>query len=158
MKNQELFERVERLISPILNRMGFELVDCKFFPIHGAQVLRLDVDGQNGNGVTIDDCAHVSRSVEDILTFELEIHGNFNIEVSSPGADRALRKIDDFKRFIGSVVKIRTVCPIEGRANYKGVLESCTGDVISVIVDNQRYDLKFCDIEEAHLQGTFEKK
>ena len=135
--NKELLEQIEEAITPALEGLGCECVDLEYLHEKSGMVLRIYID--KPEGINISDCEHVSRSVSDLLDAENIIDNHYNLEVSSPGADRPLRKLDHFKKFIGSIVKIKTVEPIDGRSNYKGSLESVVDKIINVQVDNQLF-------------------
>jgi len=106
METESLLERVQRLILPLLESAGMELVDLEFKREGRDWFLRLFID--KDGGVTLDDCAEVSREVGSLLEVEDPIPSAYRLEVSSPGLDRPLKKPADFERFRGSLVKLRT--------------------------------------------------
>lgn len=102
----ELLDKIEALVMPILTDLGLELVDLEFKREGRSSALRLFID--KPGGVTLDDCAEVSREVSALLEVEDPIEVAYRLEVSSPGIDRPLKKAADFARFAGQMVKIRT--------------------------------------------------
>ena len=102
----ELLDRIEALILPILSGFGMELVDLEFKREGRSWALRLFID--KPGGITLDDCAAVSREVSAILEVEDLIESAYRLEVSSPGIDRPLKKAADYERFSGQMVKIKT--------------------------------------------------
>ncbi|NIR14915.1 MAG: ribosome maturation factor RimP, partial [Desulfobacterales bacterium] len=96
----------------ILGGMGFELVDVQYLPKYGRWVLRLYIDKEGG--VTIDDCAQVSREIGDLIDVKDVIMHEYILEVSSPGLNRPLKKETDFIWARGKRVKVRMAKPVNG--------------------------------------------
>ena len=131
--NTKLVHAVERLAEPVLQCESLELVEVQYLRERGKWILRLFIDripqldnsaksGKRGSGVTLDDCAAVSREIGRLIDVEDIIHQAYTLEVSSPGLDRPLKKPEDFSRFAGRRVQIRTLSAIDGRRNFKGRL------------------------------------
>jgi ribosome maturation factor RimP len=120
-ENQKiLMERVEALVGSICSSEGIELVYLEFQREPDGRVLRIYID--KPEGLSLNDCVSVSRQLEDILDIELEDFGPYSLEVSSPGLERPLWKIQDYDRFKGREAKIKTRVAIDGRKNFKGFL------------------------------------
>ncbi len=129
--------------------LGFELVDVELMGGRQHQTLRVYIDSPQG--VTVDDCADVSRQLSAILDVEDPFPGSYTLEVSSPGLDRPLVTPADFRRFQGAVVKIRLLQPQDGRRNFTGRLVEATAEAAVVEVDGARFSLPFDVIERARL-------
>jgi ribosome maturation factor RimP len=99
-------EKAQRLLLPVLEQLGFELVELEFKREGRDWFLRLFIDKEGG--VTLDDCAEVSREVDALLDVEDLIDTAYRLEVSSPGIDRPLKKPQDYERFKGHLVKVKT--------------------------------------------------
>ena len=84
----------------------------------------------------MDDCTRLSRQLSDILDVHLDDLGPYHLEVSSPGADRPLGKPEDFTRFQGQTAQIRTMQPINGRKNFKGILNGITAEKVRLACDH----------------------
>ncbi len=106
MAQIDVVNRVTELAEPLAASLGVELVEVEYKQEGGRMVLRLFIDREGG--VTLDDCAAVSRELAEVLDVEDFIHGRYNLEVSSPGLDRPLKKPSDYERFAGRLVKIKT--------------------------------------------------
>ncbi len=106
MARTDVVTRVTELAGPLAASLGVELVEVEYRQEGGRMVLRLFIDREGG--VTLDDCAAVSRELAEVLDVEDFIHCRYSLEVSSPGLDRPLKKPADYERFTGRPVKIRT--------------------------------------------------
>lgn len=103
---QENLTQIETLVLPILDDLGYELVDLQLQQDGKQLALRLFID--KPAGITLDDCVAVSREVSAILEVEDPIRSAYRLEVSSPGLDRPLKKPADFERFVGKKVKLKS--------------------------------------------------
>jgi ribosome maturation factor RimP len=110
---------VEDFATPLLQEMGLELVEVQFRQESG-WVLRLFID--RNEGVNVDDCASVSRQVATYLEVEDVIRHAFTLEVSSPGAERPLKRLEDFVRFSGKKVRVKLNDPVNEQYVFCGVL------------------------------------
>lgn len=99
-------ERIHDLVVPVLESMALELVDLEYKREGRDWVVRLFID--KPGGVTLDDCVAVSREVGAVLEVEDAVDTSYRLEVSSPGLDRPLKKVQDYERFRGELVKIKT--------------------------------------------------
>ena len=135
--------------------LGFELVNAELTGFARRPTLRVYIDGPQG--VKIDDCAAVSRQLSAILDVENPLPGAYTLEVSSPGLDRPLVKLDDFRRFVGETVKIRLRQPVVGRKNFTGRLMGVAGEQLMLEGGEatggvkEQFLLEFADIDRARL-------
>lgn len=144
MSRREVYEqKAEVLITPILDSMGFELVDVEFVKEGGAWYLRSYIDKEGG--ITINDCEAVSRLFNEKLDEEDFIEESYIMEVSSPGLGRPLKKEKDYRRSMGKELEIRTYKAIDREKEFYGTLRA--------------YDDSSVTIEtEEGTTRTFEKK
>ena len=140
---------LEALLAPGAESLGFELVTVERVTQAGETVLRVYIDSPAG--VTVDDCADVSHQLSAILDVEDPIHGQYALEVSSPGLDRPLTKPEHFERFVGHMIKVRTHQARDGRRNYTGVLRGIRAGQVLIEVDGDVHELPLADIETARL-------
>jgi ribosome maturation factor RimP len=134
------------IIEPTLAGMGYELVDAQVS--NRGRLLRIFID--KPGGITVDDCAAVSRHLSRV--FEVEGMDYDRMEVSSPGLDRPLMKRADFERFSGSKAEIRMRMPDEvGRRRFVGVLHGVQDGSVALEVDGRRIVLALDDVERARL-------
>jgi len=106
MTQKSVQEQLLDLLEPALEGLGYELVDLEYRREERGWVVRLFVDSEAG--VNLDDCVKVSREVGVLLEVEDPVPQAYNLEVSSPGMDRILKKPRDFERFVGQQVKLKT--------------------------------------------------
>ncbi|MCK4426162.1 MAG: ribosome maturation factor RimP [Deltaproteobacteria bacterium] len=149
-KNKEQQAEVVRaLIEPVVVYAGMELIDVEYRREPSGVILRLTID--KAGGVTIDDCSDISRLVGDLLDAKDSLPGSYNLEVTSPGINRPLKKKDDFERFAGQKVLIKTRKLIDGRRNFKGILHGTREDFIVVFSEKTILNIPFDLVAKARL-------
>ena len=141
---------LETLIEKLVTQLGYELVD--FETINGGQILRIYID--KGDLIDIEDCTKVSNHVNNVLSVETD-YDYERLEVSSPGLDRVIKKLNDFDRFKGQKVKIKTRFAIENRKNFKGTLSGIKEESIMIEVDNESLLIDFENIDKARLDPDY---
>jgi ribosome maturation factor RimP len=129
-------EELQRLLAPVVAALGFEMwgIELSTRPRHS--LLRIYIDGPEG--ITVDDCAAVSRQVSATLDVADPIQGAYTLEVSSPGLDRPLFHPEQFERFAGQRVKVALAHLVSGRRNLAGVLASVDADGIVVALGEEQ--------------------
>ena len=138
------------LIEPVVEGMGYEVVDIEFKPHPTNGLLRIYID--KADGILLEDCEQVSKQVSGVLDVEDPIPGQFNLEVSSPGMDRPLRKEKDFERFTGETVKIKLSVPtLEGQRNFTGKLLGLKDEEVILEMDGETHYLPLDSIDKARL-------
>lgn len=147
-------KRVIQLVEPVLDDMGFELVDIEYLSERGRWVLRVYADKKGG--ITLDDCAFVSRQIGDLIDVKDIIQHEYVLEVSSPGLNRPLKKERDFLLAVGKKVKIKTIRPINGRRRFTGYVKKFHEMSLYVEVDNNLITLPWQDVEKANLVYEFD--
>ena len=154
MSKRETYEsKTEELITPILDRMGFELWDVEYVKEGADYYLRAYIDKENG--ITIDDCVEVSRALSDELDREDFIEDAYILEVSSPGLGRVLKKDKDFERSIGRMVELKTYKPLDGSKEFTGTLRSFDKDTVTIDTDGTERDFARADIAKINLYVEF---
>ena len=147
--------RVERMIAPAIESMGFEVVRVTLAGGRRA-VLQVMVERADGTPISLDDCADISRTVSAVLDVEDPIAGQYTLEVSSPGIDRPLVKPKDFTRYEGCEAKIETRKPVDGRRRFTGRLAGCAEGVVRIATEEGVAALPLIDIHRAKLVITDE--
>ena len=148
-------ERIETLLEPVLEAMGYALVRVQISDVPNA-VLQVMAERDDGKGMTVDDCARISREISTILDVEDPIELAYALEVSSPGIDRPLVTLADFERFAGYDVRIDLKQDMAGQRRFRGRLESVSGEVIELRTKDRNLHLPFPGIRRAKLILTDE--
>ncbi|MBU3841189.1 MAG: ribosome maturation factor RimP [Candidatus Ruminococcus intestinipullorum] len=131
MSRREEYERqTEELLEPIVEELGFELVDVEYVKEAGNWYLRAYID--KPGGIAVDDCEAVSRRFSDILDEKDYIDDSYIFEVSSPGLGRPLKKEKDYQRSIGEEVEIRTYRAINKQKEFIGVLKEFDKNTVTI--------------------------
>ena len=143
-------KRVETIIAPTLQDMGFDLVRVR---ISGAQrrTLQIMAERLDDGTMTVEDCAAISRAVSTLLDVEDPIKGSYTLEVSSPGLDRPLTRPKDYKRFAGLEVKIELREPMDGQRRFRGRIAGLADDQVQLDTEDTRVAIPYADIERAKL-------
>lgn len=144
-----IVNEVQAIVEPIIDNLGLELVEVQYAKEGPNWVLRLTIDGPNGIGH--DECLAVNRAVNQPLDEADPIPGAYSLEVSSPGLDRPLRKPADFVRFAGNEVRVSTYGPIDGRKNWRGMLQGLEDDEVVLTVDGEEVRLPFDKVSRTRL-------
>ncbi len=141
-----------KVLEPAVERLGYELTDLEI-KLEGRQsVIRLFID--KADGVGLEDCETVSRQISALLDVEDPVPGRYVLEVSSPGLDRKLTKVEHFQRFMGEDIRVKLRFPVEGRRNFHGALRAANEENIEVEVDGESHRLSIATIEYARLVPT----
>lgn len=151
----QLVDKVWTICEPAVRELGLELVEVEHLRAPGRVVLRLYIDREGG--VTVIDCASVSREVGHLLDAEDVMQGRYFLEVSSPGIDRVLRKPEHFERFRGREVRVRTKAPVRGKRKLAGRIASCSSDTLRIECETgEVLEVPLDSVEKASLRGELD--
>jgi len=136
-------DQVRQIAERVAASSGIEVVEVEMRGGGKARMLRIVIDRSSSGsdslgGVTHEDCANLSREISTILDVEDAISGSYVLEVSSPGLDRKLSRPEDFKRFVGSRVKLATRMPVGGNKHFEGRLQSFEGGRLTLEIGPAR--------------------
>ncbi len=150
-------EVVEELLTPILTNLDLELVDIEYVKEGKNWFLRIYID--KDSGVDIEECGLVSERLSEKLDELDPIPHNYFLEVSSPGAERPLKKDKDYQKAIGKNVLIKTYEPIDGEKTFEGTLKAFDGETVTIEVKiktrKKEVIVPFEKIANARLAVTF---
>ncbi|UCF37872.1 MAG: ribosome maturation factor RimP [Acidobacteriota bacterium] len=146
--------RAEQLIQDLVESEGFELVHVEFVPKGGAPILRVYLD--RPGGITISDCAEVSRQISALFDVEDFLDFHYTLEVSSPGIERPLFKADDFRRFTGKEIRLVTFEKVGNRKNFTGYIVELVETVLSLDCEGVLYRIPLENVKKANLVYRFE--
>lgn len=148
-----LEQNLQEMLQDAVKDLGCELWGIECQRMGRFMTVRLFIDKEGG--VTVDDCADVSRQVSAILDVEDPIADKYNLEVSSPGLDRPLFTLPQFERYIGQDIAVHLRIPVMERRKWQGKLERIEKDMITLIVDDQEQILVFGNIQKANVVAKF---
>jgi len=138
------------MLEPGIRSLGYELVGVEYQSGgKGGGLLRVYID--SADGISADDCQKVSYQVSGVLDVEDPIPGHYTLEISSPGLDRLLFRPEDFERFAGQQVKLRTASPVDGRRNFKGRLVGMRDGQVVIEQDDVEVSLAYEQVDQARL-------
>ncbi len=147
---------LQNLLEPEITKLGYELVRILTIGQKNP-TLQIMIDRLDGSNIIVEDCAKVSRKISEILDEKDPIDGQYSLEVSSPGLDRPLTKIEHFQRFAGYEAKIETSVEVEGRKRFKGTLGTTDSNgIVHIEMNDTEYQIAFADINKAKLIITDE--
>ena len=142
-------DELTKQLQPTIERLGYELWDLEAKLGGKGGVVRVFIEHPDGIG--LQDCEKVSLAISALLDVEDPLPGQYNLEVSSPGLDRKLTKIEHFQRFAGETLKVAMRFPIEGRKRFRGPLVSSDDENIVVEVDGESHSLPIATIDTARI-------
>ena len=149
-----LEQRVMRLLEPTVSALGYELLGVEYMAQGKHSRIRLYIDAPAGIG--LGDCEKVSHQASGILDVEDPVKGQYSLEVSSPGLDRPLFRLEHFARFVGQRVKLRIHQPRNGQRNFQGRITAVENEAIYIgMEDGDQLVVSMVDIEKAHLIPEF---
>ncbi|OOF80971.1 ribosome maturation factor RimP [Rodentibacter ratti] len=148
-----LEQNLQEILQGSIEDLGCELwgIECQ----RSGRFMTVRVFIDKEGGVTIDDCADVSRQVSAILDVEDPIADKYNLEVSSPGLDRPLFTLAQYNRYVGEEILIHLRIPMMERRKWQGKLERIENDMLTLKVDNQEQTFVFGNIQKANVVAKF---
>lgn len=147
-------EHLVELIEPIVEGLGYECVGIEYNPHPSHGMLRVYIDSEQG--ILLDDCTKVSHQLSGMLDVEDPIPGEYQLEVSSPGADRPFFKLSQFQRFVGSKVNISLFKPIDKRRKLSGEIKSVDGDAVVIQEGEKLFSVPFQAMSKARLAPDYD--
>ena len=156
--------RLDAIVAPIAQAHGAEIVDIELKSEQGGWVLRIYVEKLGSReshasteqaAIDLSLCSNIARELSPALDVADLIPHRYNLEISSPGVERPLRRIEDFVRFCGKKAKLRLKTAIKGQKVLVGILEAVAGDRITLADGNQSYDIPHDTIDSARLVFEF---
>lgn len=147
--SEQVVAAIEGYAAPVLESMGMELIEVQFRREGHGWVVRLYIDREEG--VTLDDCAGVSREISTWLEVEDLIEHAYHLEVSSPGLERPLKKRKDYVRFAGRKARIKLREPLNEQKVFIGIIDQVDEERVVLIADEKPVSLSFDNIAKARL-------
>ncbi|MEX2416104.1 MAG: ribosome maturation factor RimP [Paenibacillaceae bacterium] len=151
--SQSIISTIDSMIRPMLDDNGFELVDIEFVKEGGNRFLRVIVD--KPGGIDIDDCSKISEYVSEKLDEQDPITEAYFLEVTSPGAERPLKKSQDFHKAVNMNVFLTTFEPIGGKKEFEGILTSFDEENLVIKAGKSIYTLPYSKVSTARQSIVF---
>lgn len=148
-------ERLQSLLQPVVEDLGYELVGVEYQSNPKNRVVRVYID-REPDGVGVEDCGRISREVSAVLDVEEPVPGQYTLEVSSPGVERPLFTGAHFSRFVGEMAAVQLVVPLNNRRRFKGIIARADESTVVLQVDGEDVELTIADIARAHLAPDLE--
>ena len=148
-----LEQNLHEMLQGAIEDMGCELWGVECQRTGRFMTVRIFIDKEGG--VSVDDCADVSRQISAILDVEDPIADKYNLEVSSPGLDRPLFSLAQYGRYLGQDIAIHLRIPVMERRKWQGKLERLENDMVILNVDGQEQTFAFGNIQKANVVAKF---
>ncbi|NWF73150.1 MAG: ribosome maturation factor RimP [Nitrospirae bacterium] len=156
-ESRPVVDRISEVVSPILWALGLELIDIVCVGQGARLIIRVYID--KSGGVTVDDCGRAHLAIGPALDVADPFPHAYTLEISSPGLDRAFRRIQDYRRALGKQVSVKLRQPIDGQWRVVGELTDVNEQGVTVVVHDRRSErkviLEFDAIAEARRAVTF---
>lgn len=144
---------LEELLAPVVEGLGYECWGIEFIAQGKHSLLRVYIDKEDG--ILLEDCEVVSRQISGVLDVEDPISVEYTLEVSSPGVDRPLFKLDQYDRCKGQMVKIKLRMAFEGKRKFSGILKGVEGNDVVLVVNDHEYLFPVDSIDKANIVPQF---
>lgn len=148
-------DELKALMKPAIEAMGFEFVGVEYLSNPKNRLVRIFID-RTPDGVSIDDCAEVSREVSALLDVEDPVSGQYSLEVSSPGVERPLFELEQFAAFVGEDAVLHLHAPVEGRRKLTGVLRGTGESSVVIEVAESQLEVPLDAIRRANLKPDWD--
>ena len=150
-----LTDKIAHIITPTLTDLGLWVVRVRMMGGTKNTTLQIMIDRLNGTCVDIQDCQQASYAISALMDVEDPIKNPYTLEVSTPGIDRPLVRLQDYKKYVGFDVKIELKSPTNtGRKRYRGVIDSTDNTTINIAFDTTTEAVAFDNILHAKLVLT----
>ena len=152
---QKIIEKIEKIVTPVVNEMGLSLVDIEYMQDGGYWYVRIYVENLNGE-ITLEECAAISGKIDEDV--DKLIEQRFFLEVSSPGIERPLKKIEDFIRFKGEQRKVSLKHKINDKKSFEGIITECKDNIIFLEIEEENIvEIPFSEVKKANIIYEFDE-
>lgn len=152
---QKIIEKIEKIVTPVVNEMGLSIVDIEYMQDGGYWYVRIYVENLNGE-ITLEECAAISRKIDEDV--DKLIEQRFFLEVSSPGIERPLKKIEDFIRFKGEKIKVSLKHKINDKKSFEGIITECKDNIIFLEIEEENIvEIPFSEVKKANIIYEFDE-
>ncbi len=157
MATTDVDGQIWTLTQEVVSDLGYELVDIELTGNRSRQVIRVYIE--KPEGILLADCVAVSRKLGERLDEEDVIENSYRLEISSPGIERPLRKIQDYERYVGHQVRIRLKGRLKGKRKIAGKLDEVEDNIVRIISQHgEKVSFSLADIAKANLDVDWDKE
>jgi ribosome maturation factor RimP len=146
--------RILEMVEPSLRAMGYCVVQLRLAESRQGRTLQCVVERLDDVLMNVNDCEQISHTMSALLDVEDPIQSAYHLEVSSPGLERPLTRVEDFVRFCGHEAQVEMVMPIDGRKRFRGTLKAENAGVITLAYEKKEIALPFTQMKQAKLMAT----
>ena len=148
----DIVTKITQTIEPSLTAMGYDIVQVKLADGSRRKTLTIMAERTDATPMGFDDCTEITRTVSALMEVEDPITGAYDLEVCSPGLDRPLTRLADYKRFAGLDAKVETMIPVDGRKRFRGIIKGASGDTVTLVLpEKEEVSFAFTLIKGAKL-------
>ena len=152
---QKIIEKIEKIVTPVVNEMGLSLVDIEYMQDGGYWYVRIYLENLNGE-ITLEECGAISGKIDEDV--DKLIEQRFFLEVSSPGIERPLKKIEDFIRFKGEKIKVSLKHKINDKKSFEGIITECKDNIIFLEIEEENIvEIPFSEVKKANIIYEFDE-
>ncbi|MCI5724294.1 MAG: ribosome maturation factor RimP [Fusobacterium gastrosuis] len=152
MEKNEIEKKIEKIVNPFIEEMNLSLVDVEYLQEGGYWYVRVYVENLNGE-LNIEDCSKLSGKIENQI--EDIIDKRFFLEVSSPGLERPLKKIEDFIRFKGEKITLHLKHKLNDKKQFKALIKDVLNEKIVFVIEKNEVEIEFKEIRKANILFEF---
>lgn len=152
MEKNEIEKKIEKIVNPFIEEMNLSLVDVEYLQEGGYWYVRVYVENLNGE-LNIEDCSKLSGKIENQI--EDIIDKRFFLEVSSPGLERPLKKIEDFIRFKGEKITLHLKHKLNEKKQFKALIKDVLNEKIVFVIEKNEVEIEFKEIRKANILFEF---
>lgn len=150
--NNQIVEKITKIVNPFIEAMNLSLVDVEYIQDGGYWYVRIFIENLNGD-LDIEDCSRLSSKIEDKI--EELIEHKFFLEVSSPGLERPLKKLEDYVRFVGEKIVLHLKHKLDDKKQFQAIVKEVDEDNIVFLIDKKEVKIKFNEIRKANIFFEF---
>lgn len=152
---ENILKKIETIVTPVVNEMALSLVDIEYLQDGGYWYVRIYVENLKSD-ITLEDCAAISNKIDEDI--DKLIEQRFFLEVSSPGIERPLKKMEDYIRFKGEKAKLSLKHKVDENKNFEGIIADCRDSIIYLEINDEKVmEIPFSEVRKANLVYEFEE-
>jgi len=146
----DIKESLFQTLNEIVEKEGIRVINISINGASKSPNIQIIID--SNDGVNLENCSFVSKITSDLIRINNYFTDAYNLEVSSPGVNRQLFSIDDFKLYLGSLVKIKLKKQVNNQKNFLGKIKSLKNGIIIISTDNEDVEIDFKNIKKANIK------